>query len=411
MYSYRPSFEKPTPNEQSTKKETILKKHLQSISYGIAIAIFAIGLITFLTTDKPRWILSLLIIPILLALSIPRSHSPFKLPNKFSELTLKDAYHCFESLKTQPLPKEDLLRLIKWSKGLLDIRHSLQYLSDKNTIVVGDLHGQYEDLYHVLNLHFHKKQIIFNGDFVDRGEYGVEIVTALMMALCVSPETIYLARGNHEDPQVNYGYGFYYECQQKYDSEVYKQFCDLFGALPYAHVVGREYFVVHGGLPPFRCSLKDIENLPRGNVNFMKDGNVPGLAENLLWSDPQQRLGHTLSIRGAGCKFGPDITRQFLKDNNLGMIIRSHEVKMDGYEYTHDNKILTIFSAGKYGNGNNRAAIASIKFDDNNRPSISINQLPIHVGLTSSDENFKILLTILIILLIVFIDYLMLILM
>ena len=339
MY-YRPSIQ--NQNESKKKEPQHLRKHIKTIALSIAIVIFILGLITFLTTDKPRWILLLLIVPIILSLTMPYSHSPFVLPLRFSDLTIKDAYQCFESLKTQRLTKEELLRLAKWAKGLLEIRHSLQYLSDKDTIVVGDLHGQYEDLCHVLNIHFNKKQIIFNGDFVDRGDYGIEIVTALMMALCVSPETIYLARGNHEDPQVNYGYGFYSECNNKYVEEVYQVICDFFGALPYAHVSGREYFVVHGGIPPFRCTLNDIDNLPRGESNYMKDANIPGLAENLLWSDPQERLGYSFSIRGAGCKFGPDITKQFLKDNNLGMIIRSHEVKPQGFEYSHNKSTAVV---------------------------------------------------------------------
>lgn len=68
----------------------------------------------------------------------------------------------------------------------------------------------------------------------------------------------------------------------------------------------------------------------------------------LLWSDPQPQNGRESSKRGVGVQFGPDVTHNFLKMNNLDYIIRSHEVKSAGYEIAHDGKCITIFSAPNY---------------------------------------------------------------
>lgn len=45
-----------------------------------------------------------------------------------------------------------------------------------------------------------------------------------------------------------------------------------------------------------------------------------------LWSDPQPSNGRAPSKRGIGVAFGPDVTRRFLNDNNLDLVVRSHEV-------------------------------------------------------------------------------------
>ena len=69
---------------------------------------------------------------------------------------------------------------------------------------------------------------------------------------------------------------------------------------------------------------------------------------DFLWSDPQPQIGFSKSKRGVGTQFGPDVTRRFLTRNNLDLVIRSHEVKNEGYEVMHDGSLITVFSAPNY---------------------------------------------------------------
>ena len=46
----------------------------------------------------------------------------------------------------------------------------------------------------------------------------------------------------------------------------------------------------------------------------------------MLWSDPKPGDGRGPSQRGVGVGFGPDVTRSFLEDNQLDLLVRSHEV-------------------------------------------------------------------------------------
>eukprot|EP00796_Vickermania_ingenoplastis_P012513 gene12514-8569_t len=68
-----------------------------------------------------------------------------------------------------------------------------------------------------------------------------------------------------------------------------------------------------------------------------------------LWADPQPMPGRTPSKRGVNCPaFGPDVTARFLERNNLKLVVRSHEVKDNGYEIEHGGKCVTVFSAPNY---------------------------------------------------------------
>lgn len=69
---------------------------------------------------------------------------------------------------------------------------------------------------------------------------------------------------------------------------------------------------------------------------------------DLLWSDPDDRCGWGISPRGAGYTFGQDISEAFNHNNGLTLIARAHQLVMEGYNWSQDRNVVTIFS-GKLG--------------------------------------------------------------
>lgn len=65
-------------------------------------------------------------------------------------------------------------------------------------------------------------------------------------------------------------------------------------------------------------------------------------------ADPQPQPGRAPSKRGLGYSFGPDYTSNFLNNNKLRLVIRSHEVREQGYEEEHGGRCITVFSAPNY---------------------------------------------------------------
>ena len=261
-----------------------------------------------------------------------------------------------KSYKEKYIDKAYLLRMLKKAKEIFfeqkEAIVDITIPKDKYITVVGDIHGQFYDLLNIFEINGYPSEenpYLFNGDFVDRGVFGIECIVTLIAFKILYPNHFFMARGNHEDISINYRYGF------------------------------KEVLVIHGGL--FNKDGVTIDELKKID-RFI---NVPlkGLMADLLWSDPMEQNGKIPSIRGAGVNFGPDVTEKFLKENNLKLLVRSHQVRMEGYQIEQGGKVITVFSAPNYCDrqGNKGAIIRFkggemkpnfIKFEASPHPDISI---------------------------------------
>lgn len=213
--------------------------------------------------------------------------------------------------------------------------------------VCGDVHGQYYDLLKIFDLNglpSPDNPYVFNGDFVDRGSFSFEVVLALFMLKLRHPKGVHLNRGNHETKNMTKIYGFEGEIRHKMDNTILNIFHECFCLLPLAAVLEDKVFIVHGGLAADDdVTLADVRAISR-----QRQPPDSGLMCDLLWSDPQPEPGRAPSKRGVGLSFGPDVTKRFLEKNDLDLVIRSHEVRDNGYEVEHDGQLITVFSAPNY---------------------------------------------------------------
>ena len=96
--------------------------------------------------------------------------------------------------------------------------------------VMGDLHGNYEDLSAFEKLLWRTGMVLspakflFLGDYVDRGQYGIEIVAHLFAQKVIAPNKIFLIRGSHEHRDVQEHFSFQNECLQRFGPDKGKSY-------------------------------------------------------------------------------------------------------------------------------------------------------------------------------------------
>jgi len=247
----------------------------------------------------------------------------------------------------------------------------------RKVVVVGDLHGSLADLLTIFDMNglpSPNNVFIFNGDFVDRGSFGLEVLMVLLACKVALPECVFLNRGNHEDRLLCQAYGFHDEVLEKANKRVFQDISGVFSLLPLATVIDEVALVVHGGLPSGSTPetlMEDLAAIPRSrwkstqriDTSTMDPQEVAQLTllKDVLWSDPDSTVhGTAPNPRGAGCLFGDDIVLAYLSHLGLKHLVRSHQPFFKGFATTRlpdDFEHHTIFSASDYCGSQNFGAV------------------------------------------------------
>lgn len=298
------------------------------------------------------------------------------------------------------VPAPVLLRLLLTASNILHKEPNCLRIDpqgeETSVVVVGDVHGQLHDVLFLLRdagFPSDKRNFVFNGDYVDRGAWGVETFLILLAWKVFLPEQVYLLRGNHESKYCTSVYGFEKEVMEKYGEQgkqVYRKFLRCFEGLPLASIIAGNVYTAHGGVfrgaavtPSKRSKRKkgrkpivvaDSNSLRLGSLEELSKARrtvldppwegsnlIPG---DVLWSDPSLNPGLSPNNeRGIGLLWGPDCTEEFLKKNQFKLIIRSHEGPdardkrqdlkgmQEGYTIDHvveSGRLITLFSAPDY---------------------------------------------------------------
>lgn len=239
-------------------------------------------------------------------------------------------------------------------------------------IIVGNLNGHLIDLFRIIKTFGSpiRTKYLFLGNFVNNGNFSIQVTTILFLMKILFPTNVYILRGFEEFRDSCDDSGFWNEIYKTYghNRQLYMSFMRAFSFLPLAAVVDNSLFCVSGGIG---CNVinTDLINsiyLPISNFNEPK-------VSDLMLSDPTDSLPLFLPrVRGEGTLFGSVAVKNFLEKASAKVLIRTREVIDDGYKSHFDGTCITVFSSST--NKGNKVAVLSV--NDGNFQPIVFENLP-----------------------------------
>ena len=112
-----------------------------------------------------------------------------------------DFMHEIPKQYRQKLPDDFSIAKMKEMKPIELQYNTPQIPKHPHMIVVGDTHGTFEVIDNIFMREGYPSDdtiYLFNGDYVDRGNFSIEVFISLLAFKILNQKSIYMLRGNHE---------------------------------------------------------------------------------------------------------------------------------------------------------------------------------------------------------------------
>jgi serine/threonine-protein phosphatase 4 catalytic subunit len=268
-----------------------------------------------------------------------------------------------DHLRTGQLPtREQLLDLLEKAKTLIEKEPNVVDVAGP-VHIVGNLHGQFEDLLHIFDtLGLADQKFVFLGNYVNRGKKSLEVFATLLGLKLLHPQQFTLLRGNHECVKICETYGFLEELRLKYqDDSLLTRCSQVFDVLPLvARLNGGKAIAVHGGISQQLASLQELQTLDR-----FREIAEAGVVTDLTWADPDEATAEFApSPRGCSFVFGKAPFLKFMDSNGIQLCFRSHQMVVEGFNIQFDDRLITVYSAPNYcGSCGNKSSVFTLDAD------------------------------------------------
>jgi calcineurin-like phosphoesterase family protein len=254
---------------------------------------------------------------------------------------------------------------------------------DSKITFFGDIHGSWNTLIKNLpTVLAENEYLVFLGDYVDRGQYGLETLITLAELTLKYPQKVFLIRGNHEQSRPRqgtftwfdsffnnwapaYDFGFFGNKEdrslnieipdkvgQDHVNDVATFFNGFANSLPSALIIKNpgdnpyKILCTHGGVVRKFELQRDQDNQVLFDHNRQQVPDITKPLYNLLpfvgddvashlrrlciqtrWTDFYKNTSDTTSgtIRGRGYQTSTEAAKQWMNDNNIQLIIRGHQ--------------------------------------------------------------------------------------
>uniref|UniRef100_A0A914L810 protein-serine/threonine phosphatase n=1 Tax=Meloidogyne incognita TaxID=6306 RepID=A0A914L810_MELIC len=257
-------------------------------------------------------------------------------------------------------------------------------------IIFSDIHGNFVDLLEffrllvpdLLSLGDPKVKctlpnLLFLGDYVDRGAQSLEVITFLVCLKTLFPKRITLLHGNHESADINKRCrnSFYNDVISKRNGnfDIWARFNKLFKHLSLCALVNGCVLCMHGGLPRIKYwnELAQVKKPKKVSDCYNDYDDINTVVNDLLWADPTNNLDPNNGVnswfnddRQTSIKYNDLYIREFMnRFPHIKGVVRGHEHVNSGYKLNADRTMCTLFTAPRYDRRTDSGCVMKISSD------------------------------------------------